>query len=142
MKAFLTGSRAYGHINDQSDIDLVVFVNRQDVEELFMLAPEIDGSGMERPMDEASKKDRTELLKQIDWDGPIACSLRFGNLNLLSVTNYVAYHVWIEGTKKLCNESPVTRKRAVEVFQELQKKHGLQAQEVLIPAPQPYEGSF
>lgn len=38
MKAFLTGSRVYGNPNDDSDIDLVIRVDRETKEKLIELA--------------------------------------------------------------------------------------------------------
>lgn len=38
MNAFLTGSTVYGEAHEDSDVDLVVLVSREDREELYFLA--------------------------------------------------------------------------------------------------------
>lgn len=104
--AIVTGSRVYGIPKSDSDIDLVVLVTPADLKRLMTVAGEVVGgsAGGERC---------------------IEASLRFGKLNLLCVTDPVAYHVWERGTRELRDNAPVTRDVAVAMFQLLQKHCGV-----------------
>ena len=98
MRAFLTGSRVYGSPTNSSDVDLVVCVTKAELEILRDLAHSQDGSG-----------------------GPdVSASLRFGRLNLITVTDTTDYETWAEGTRRLIERKPVTRDTAVETFKKIQ----------------------
>ncbi len=125
MRSFITGSRAYGEQaglhGGKSDVDLVVLVTLKDLEMLRSMADGDDG----------------DKLKDSDAgptaDGPRgSASLRFGKLNLIAVTDPVAFAVWQEGTKKLVRASTagdvsveVTRDLAIAFFDKLRRGRGL-----------------
>jgi hypothetical protein len=98
VKAFITGSHAYGTPREDSDIDLVVFVSPNDLKKL---------AGVE-----GGDSARYGNLAQ--------AFLRFGNLNLLAVDNDTDYEVWLKGTVDLKARRPVTRDEAVAHFKMLQ----------------------
>lgn len=125
MRSFITGSRAYGPRaglkGGKSDVDLVVLVSFKDLELLRSLA------------------DSDDAEKLADSDaGPTAhgprgsASLRFGKLNLIAVTDPVAFAVWHEGTKKLARAAEqgdrpleITRDLAIKFFEVLRRGRGL-----------------
>lgn len=119
MRAFITGSRAYGKPKRSSDVDLVVLVRRADLEVLRLLCDD----------DDASKKKDSDAGPTAE--GPVgSASLRFGRLNLICLTDPVAYEVWAEGTKKLLQdveqtEQPVARDVAIAFFDQLRRHRGL-----------------
>jgi predicted nucleotidyltransferase len=98
MKAFITGSRAYGTPREDSDTDLVVMVSPDDMRRL-------------RSQADITEDDEGEYPE----DGHTGV-LRFGKLNLLCVTQPDDYEAWREGTAELIARRPVTREEAVEVF--------------------------
>lgn len=101
MRAFLTGSRAYGTPRETSDTDLVVFVTEKDIEVLISQGHQRDfGSGT----------------------GLGNVSLRFGGMNLICLTDITDYEIWAEGTKRLIERAPVTRQEAVAMFDRLYEK--------------------
>lgn len=104
MKAFITGSHAYGTPHEASDIDLVVLMSPGDMDKLAR------ESGM----------DGWEELSA-DYKIPTAC-LRFGKLNIICVTEQVDYDVWKEGTEELMKQAPTTREVAKSVFQRLRSE--------------------
>jgi uncharacterized protein (TIGR02996 family) len=104
VRAFVTGSRAYGIPRNhytaigyaRSDLDLVVCVTSDEMSKLFeeaYLTGDVAGSG-----------------------GPEDCSLRFGNLNLICTTDPERYRIWWEGTQELLEMAPVSRTVAVNTF--------------------------
>lgn len=97
MNAFLTGSRAYGTPREDSDVDLVVLVSDSDMDALNRLATDDDG--------EETYGDST------------SASLRFGNLNLICMTDPASFGAWKEATAELIARKPVTRDKAVQVIQ-------------------------
>lgn len=120
MKAFLTGSRVYGSPRGNSDIDLVVFLTPRELEELRQVADSSDE-------DRIDKKDSDGGPQFMN--GP-AASLRFGKLNLICVTDPLAYAVWLNGTKILTREAekssgPVLRPVAIAFFEALRRSAGL-----------------
>ncbi len=105
LNAFLTGSHAYGVPEKDSDIDLVVFMDAEEIEKLAA---------------EADEDLRYELNERYTEMGCI--SLRFGNLNLLCTWNPEIYAAWKKGTLKLKKQKPVSRTFAVTVLSELRQK--------------------
>ncbi len=103
MKAFLTGSRVYGAPRPDSDIDLVVFMDREEAQRLHYLAAQL----------------ADDFGETYDEETPGA-SLRFGNLNLIVCTDESRYRSWAIGTKDLeiiAEEAkPVTRLEAIRCF--------------------------
>ena len=91
MSAFLTGSRAYGTPQPDSDIDLCVLVSREDLEVLKRVAGATD--------------------TQEYWNTDAA--LRFGSLNLLAFADAPQYEAWKRGTAELKEKRPVTRSAAI-----------------------------
>jgi hypothetical protein len=103
LKAFLTGSQAYGIPTEESDIDLVVEMDKDELHALYALASRYGKQGS----------------KVLEY-GNGQASLRFGNLNLI-----VCYNAgeraenWKKGTEALKQLAPVPRTLAVAVFEEL-----------------------
>ena len=95
MKAFVTGSHAYGTPIEKSDVDLVVFMSEEDL----------------------------KILQEVS--GSTGNSLRFGNLNLLCVTDGDSYEVWLKGTRELREKAPVERTEAVAHFKSLRHQWGI-----------------
>lgn len=102
--AFLTGSRAYGTPRPDSDVDIVVPVQKDAVEKIkaALKAAGIDTSGTEEYADFA---------------------FRVGLVNVLLVPPEVAEKVWKAGTEFLIGQAPVTREKAVETFKALESLH-------------------
>lgn len=92
--AILTGSHAYGTPGPDSDVDLVVFANRETREKLFELLGPIDPTKREYPAGDLS--------------------LRCGRLNLIVVGDAGHHKEWERGTAQLVARRPVTRAEAVE----------------------------
>lgn len=100
--SILTGSHAYGKPNPESDIDLVVQVSKEVMRKLAL-------------------KNELEMEEVVDQYGnqfDSAC-LRFGNLNLICVTNEHDFQIWKQGTAELVARKPVTREEAVSHFRKL-----------------------
>lgn len=115
MLSFITGSRAYGCPKASSDVDLVVLVSVNDFRILEALAESKTVGGSDAG---PTTEDR------------LSGSFRFGRMNVLALTCPIAFGVWKIGTDQLIEETkakkePVTRERAVEVFDGLLVKHGL-----------------
>lgn len=106
-KAFVTGSYAYGRVNDNSDLDLVIAVSRETLEIL------------------RAECDEQTSIKHGSDGGAERGSFRFGKLNLICVTTKEQYECWKEGTQQLIEEKPVSRERAVEHFRKLREEYGV-----------------
>lgn len=118
-KAFVTGSMAYGtpklHGDNKSDLDLVVLVNKQDMQTILeywehvMLGP---------PPQRYADDDEDPV--------PSHCSLKFGLLNLIVCTDDVDFETWQKGTADLKAkkqaDQPVTRDIAVAHFRRLRAR--------------------
>lgn len=105
LPAFITGSRAYGIPEMDSDLDLVVFMTPETYETLTRFTDNVVGHGESATMDEAGMG-----------------SLKFGELNIIPVTNEAIYKAWKQGTEFLIREMPVDRKRAITVLKEFKRK--------------------
>lgn len=92
MRAFATGSRVYGTPKVDSDIDLVIYVD---------------------------KKTEKLLRKYCDHNKPSDKSIRFGRLNLILVNKMSQWDAWFLGTARLKKLSPVTRDQAIAEFTKL-----------------------
>ncbi len=105
MKAFITGSRAYGKPTDKSDIDLVVMVSEEVRATLYGLCDE-------GPTKMTVRAASSEIINK----GPI----RFGKLNLIVCTSEKEYATWKHITDVLYTKSkmngPVSREEAKGVF--------------------------
>lgn len=104
FRVFVTGSRAYGLPRVDSDIDLVVFVTEADLERLMEF-----GEHMIDPQDP-------------DYIAASGIPFRFGDLNLLCVTDAKKYDIWLKGTRHLKKQKPVTREFAIRYFRKLRKQ--------------------
>jgi predicted nucleotidyltransferase len=100
--AFLTGSRAYGVPREDSDIDLVVYI---DPSELTKLAE--------------------ALGTDVNDDNSYAPSMSVveGRLNLVIVSEPEEYDTWLAVTDSLKKQAPVSKEQAVEAFQKALKAH-------------------
>lgn len=98
MKAFITGSQAYGKPTERSDVDLVVRTDRTTADALKKLLEDEDPpkSG-----------------------GAGSVSLKIGKLNLLLAVTDEAYEAWATGTEALSAMKPVERPVAVNLFKRL-----------------------
>lgn len=106
MKSFVTGSHAYGTPHPNSDIDLVVLVSAKDAERL---------------------KEQAEAVMQVDGEydaAHIGLSLRFGNLNLICVTDEESFEIWRKGTMRLKKRKPVSRQDAIKFLKKLRQEAG------------------
>lgn len=98
---FLTGSQVYGTPTEKSDIDLVLYMEEEDMEKILKLA---------------EQKIHPEY-------GTGEVSLYFGLLNLIICTDKLRFDIWKKGTLDLKKRAPVTREEAVEHFQFLREKN-------------------
>jgi hypothetical protein len=92
--AFLTGSRAYGIPREDSDIDIVVMVN---INEVPLEATVADGCDYE----------------------PESVCLRYGPINLIACVDPAVFDVWKRGTEELIARRPVTRQEAIDHLESL-----------------------
>jgi hypothetical protein len=108
-RAFITGSRKYGFPKEDSDIDLVVFI--QSEKEYELLGNLSDASGAITCLEE--------------YEGTVLPSLRFGNLNLICCINEAEYNCWRDGTNEMAAMKPITRDAAIEHLAKLRIERGL-----------------
>jgi hypothetical protein len=122
--SFVTGSRKYGEPRPDSDIDLVVMVGSADLQRI-------------REAFAAAYPDQAAAIWQNASDGgPKRGSFRFGNLNLICVTDSKSFNVWRNGTSGLFARMQrtgvaVMREYAVQRFREWRKKYGVECGEPL-----------
>lgn len=113
--AVLTGSQAYGHPREDSDVDLVIYVPEAALKVLEQLAdPD--------PKWELKTHDY-ETIKYERFAGR-SKPLRFGKLNLICTTDRAIYDAWKLGTEELVRRSAegpdvVTRDEAKELLHRL-----------------------
>lgn len=100
MNAFLTGSHAYGTPTAESDIDLVVLIDDASFDVLSRLS--------DCEEDESDKRKYAADM--------VSGSFRFGQLNLIAVSDKNLFDIWKKGTDQLIAERPVTRDHAVAVL--------------------------
>lgn len=102
MKAFITGSNAYGKPTAESDLDLVVLM---------------------------TERVRDKLLEFSDYPKGPNPIIRFGKLNIIGVTSELEAAVWLVSTKELetIKESgqTSTRKEAAALIDSLLESVGL-----------------
>jgi predicted nucleotidyltransferase len=111
IQALLTGSRVYGRPTKKSDLDVV------------MLLTPFELATMEKQADEVEGND-------YDTGDSTSKSLRFGNLNVIALTDPVAFGVFEKGTKALKdlakqNGRGLEREDAVARLAGLRYRHGL-----------------
>lgn len=106
--AFLTGSRVFGVPRDDSDVDMVVFLEEPAAAALTALAD------ADTDTDESKPRSASE-------HGPASRSLRFGKLNLIVVTSRDWLEAWAAATAQCIARKPVTREQALPVFKGLFK---------------------
>lgn len=87
MRAFITGSRAYGTPREDSDLDLVVLVDE-------------------------GVKSQLRAFSGVPEDK----SVRFGGLNLVLLTSREKYNKWQSVTNQLKLRAPVSHDEAVVAF--------------------------
>lgn len=88
--AFLTGSRVYGTPREDSDIDIVVHLESEEISQLL----------------------DKEYSTNNNYNATSA-SIRFGNLNLICMSDHQEYLAWYQATKELKARKPVTRDEAI-----------------------------
>ena len=104
MKAFLTGSHAYGTPHEDSDVDLVVRCDHATMITLVALfAP--------------TRLEEQERKKE-SGDGDTH-QFRIGKLNLIICTTDARFEAWKKGTATLQVIAPVTREQACKMFAKL-----------------------
>jgi predicted nucleotidyltransferase len=116
LKAFVSGSYAYGRPRPSSDIDLVVFVTEADLARIRRAA----GRRRHGPSKGLMKPRRSAA----DYQSLTGVPFRFGDLNLICVTDERAYKIWRTGTVRLKKRRPVTRETAVREFQRIKRQYG------------------
>lgn len=99
MKAFITGSHAYGKPHPESDVDLVLRVDEKTRANLVRLLAETGEVG-----------DQYEAG---------VLQFKTGKLNLILCVTDAQYGAWKTGTDGLCALAPVTREQAVTLFKSL-----------------------
>lgn len=109
-RALLTGSQVYGQPTDESDIDLVLYLTKEETHTL------LDAFDNQEEHDEI-------YVHSPDDEGDYAfTSIRVGPLNLLLCHTYEEYQIWKE-TTQLCKSKGIklTNEQACEVFDNLRK---------------------
>ncbi len=99
MRALLTGSQVYGTPTPESDVDMVLHVNAEEMKVYQALT---------EPHPHA----------QEDYGGGPSHVRVAGKLNLILVTTDVEYSAWERGTVRCKAEAPVTRARAIQIHTE------------------------
>lgn len=94
--AFLTGSHVYGTPTEESDVDLVVFMEEREAAKLWGLQDGEKNGGV----------------------------IRFGKLNIIPCSSRERFNDWKRGTEELVKRSkelgrPMTRAEAVLMFNQL-----------------------
>lgn len=119
-----TGSRRYGTPKPDSDFDWVIQLPGSDERWCAQHADEVKGAaatGIDGANDWEHDYFRGagRLAEVSPYAGSLLLetTLRFGPVNLLVVNNTDQLGAWTRGTAQLVTEAPVTRDRAVEVFQ-------------------------
>lgn len=107
MKAFVTGSRAYGTKTEESDLDLAIFISIIDLQKLV-----------------AFYKEQGHQINH-KYGVEKGASFRFGNLNLLCFTEKNEFLAWQEATQTLSEQKPVTRDFAVNTIKNILNQYGL-----------------
>lgn len=95
-ESFLTGSHVYGTPNEDSDIDLVCLMNRDEMQHLAALS---------------------EGYQSFDEYG-CGMSLRFGKLNLIALSSERLFELWRESTDYCKSIAPLTKAEAKLIFQQ------------------------
>lgn len=131
--AIVTGSRAYGeprkataHV-PPSDLDLVVKVSGEDLKRLQDFFAECKDSPHPETMESVSESFEpggNEITTPSDG-GSRNGSFRFGPLNLIVVTDELAFDVWKDGCEFLKTKAPVPRDKAVKYYRKKREKAGL-----------------
>jgi hypothetical protein len=115
-----TGSRRYSDFRDDSDFDWVIKVKQSK----NAYAPFKALADVQTITDDYGQTTTSDVLYP---NGPesmniptsrLDCSMRFGPLNLILVSDQAQWDTWRLGTLKLMTEAPVTRDRAIVVFKE------------------------
>lgn len=119
FNAFITGSRAYGKPKKSSDVDLVVLVTPEHLEVLAKMADS----------DDEDRKKNQDSDSGPQWEGGKSKSLRFGRMNLLCLTDPIAYAVWLKGTEVMVEAynktGAVDRDQAIKFFDKMRHSAGL-----------------
>lgn len=111
MEPFITGSRCYGTVREDSDLDLVVHMPSEVAEKIW---EEIFPETPERP----------------EYGIGDFSVFRFGQLNLIATHTGAAYDAWKIGTEKCVKEMvklrrALTRSEAVTIIREELDRRGI-----------------
>ena len=105
---FLTGTRAYGPVREDSDYDLVIYRTDRAVLELVL-------SLLEIPIDYGDD--------EYDYDSCLKVELNGKILNLIVVDDEVEFLEWLYATNWMTKFSPVTdRDNRVAIFERSRKR--------------------
>ena len=96
MTSFITGSQVYGKPNENSDVDLVVLINKEEVELLKKTCDRYT-EWYER---EGDCGRYTYILHSI--------SIHFGKLNLICVFRESIYNIWLQATNSAASKRDIT----------------------------------
>lgn len=99
-RTFFTGSRVYGEPKESSDVDMVMLVTEDEANMLRPLADTRGGSA--------------------DVKGDF--SLKFGRMNVLTMTSVAKFNAWLTATEKLIDRRPVTRDEAVKLIEHYEEQ--------------------
>lgn len=116
----ISGSHAYGTPNENSDVDLVIKV---DSEEMAMWLYNMLND---------SEQDHSDTPRFGSM------SIRIGKLNLICCWSDWVYNVWLKGTQQLNQIKPVTRDQAIAMFNNL-RINSLETNAILHKAFNPNE---
>lgn len=105
IQCILTGSQAYGKPGKKSDIDVVMLLTK---EELALFSAKAG-----------------ECEDYVNLASGEEAALRFGNLNVIAVTDPVVFGIWQKGTAALRLKKPVTRTYAMNTLDKLRQVHGI-----------------
>lgn len=101
--AFLTGSQVYGKTRPDSDIDLVILIDEDDVHKIIKLVDDKIAKGM------------------MEY-GNSSVSFRFGPLNLICCLTQAVYDGWLNGTNVVSSmhyreKKPIDKETACRVIE-------------------------
>lgn len=98
MKAFLTGSHAYGTLHKDSDVDVCIRVDADTAKQI--------SDALRDP----------SVHPRLQEQGSIDGAVKEGRLNLIMCTTDAVFEAWRTATAELRAAAPVTRQDAVKLI--------------------------